>query len=58
LVDEPVRPVTVSDLDMVGPECADIKRMGDIHLYPRILKNNFNKIIKSETILYLGAERV
>ena len=51
-------PSEEKDLDMLEPEWVDIEDVKKIPLYPQIIKSNFDLVLKSNHILYLGSERV
>ncbi len=57
-VNVPVKHITEPDLDMSGSEWVLLNDIKNIPLYPQILKNNFDRIIYAEHMLYLGLERV
>ena len=58
LVDEARKPPTERDLDMLESEWVDIENMKNIALYPHIINSNLELILKSDSVIYLGSERV
>ena len=53
-----VSPCEEKDLDMLGTEWIDIKRIKEIPLYPQIIKSNIDLVLESNHTVYLGSERV
>jgi len=56
--DEPIKPLAEKDLDMLESVWVEIERVKNLPLYPQILHSNLERILQSDTILYLGSERV
>ena len=56
--DEPVKPATEQDLDMIGSEWVEIEDVKNIELYPEAIKSNFDAILKAQTPVFLGSKRL
>jgi len=55
---ESMKPPTEKDLDMLESEWVSIENMKNILLCPQIINSNLDLILKSDSIIYLGSERV
>ena len=55
---EPIKPVTEKDLDMIESEWVDIGQIKKIPLYPKPIQDNFDAIINSQTVVFLGSDRI
>jgi len=58
LADEPMRPLAEKDLDMLESVWVNIDDVGKLPLYPLIINARLMSIVESDSILYLGSERV
>ena len=58
IVDEPVKPVGEKDLDTLESEWVGIKDMKSILLHPKIIHKNLEQVLASNSVQYLGFERV
>lgn len=50
-------PIEFDDMQ-VGSEWIDIEHLDSIHLLPSVLNKNINKIIKNNTPMFLGSEKI
>jgi ADP-ribose pyrophosphatase YjhB (NUDIX family) len=57
LTGESTEPSTDKDLDSLEAVWLDIADINSILLYPKIIKSNFELVLKSTDTLYLGSER-
>ncbi|MCL2169414.1 MAG: NUDIX domain-containing protein [Defluviitaleaceae bacterium] len=51
-------PLAEKDLDMLESQWIKVEDVKKIPLYPQIIKTNFEQVLTSENILYLGSEHV
>ena len=58
LAGEPMRPLAEKDLDMLESVWVNIADVGKLPLYPLIINARLMSIVESDTVLYLGSERV
>jgi hypothetical protein len=58
LTGDSTEPSVDKDLDALESQWLDIADIQGISLYPKIIKSNFDLVLKSTGTLYLGSERV
>ena len=58
VANEPAKPVTEQDMDMIGSEWIEIENIKNTLIYPAVIKTNFDLILKTRNPLYLGSHRV
>jgi len=54
----PIKPLAEKDLDMLESVWVDIEEIKDIPLYPQTIKDNLARILGTDSVLYLGSDRV
>jgi 8-oxo-dGTP pyrophosphatase MutT (NUDIX family) len=58
LTGEPALAPAEQDFDMVGSEWVEIEKVNDLPLYPVPVREHFKEIIASNSIVFLGSEKV
>jgi len=59
LTDKPRKPLVEGDFDMLEPVWVDIADIdANFPLHPKIIKDNFQRVLASKNTLYLGSECV
>jgi len=58
LKDEAAKPATVKDLDMLESEWVDVEQIANIPFFPKVIHDNFDLILGSESVVFLGSERI
>lgn len=58
VVNKPIQPLAEKDLDMLESVWVDVGDVDNMPLYPVMINSMLDLILKSETPLYLGSERI